>query len=105
MRQVFIVLIGFMFIGCATKHYGRQINLTNYEKEKLECKDIKLELEKASGLINYVRKESSTIDGKEILAFLGDFGVGNLIESESAQESAMIRIDELRELQVQKGCK
>lgn len=93
-----------MFLGCATKHYGRQGNLTNYEKENLTCREIKLELSKIEGFVDYVNDRSTTIDGKEILAFLGDFGIGNAIEAQAARESATEKTIELRKLQVLKDC-
>lgn len=104
MRYMLLVLVGFLFFGCATKHYGRQINLTSYEKDNFTCKELKLEVAKVEGFVNYVSTQSTTIDGKEVLAFLGDFGIGNMIEAQAAQESALIRINDLRRMQVRKEC-
>lgn len=104
MRYLSIILIVLLLNGCATKHYGRQGTLTNYEKETLTCREIKLEIAKIEGFIDYINDKSRTIDGKEVLAFLGDFGIGNVIEAYDARESADIRILELIKLQLSKEC-
>lgn len=103
-RYILVLLTAFLFIGCATKNYGRHGLLTDYEKETLTCREIKLEISKLEGFINYVSESSTTIDGREILAFLGDLGIGNAIEASAARESATNRIAQLHELSVYKEC-
>lgn len=89
--------------GCATKNYGRQGELTQYEKNTMSCREIALEQAKVNGFIDYVEKESE-FDGRSVLSFLGDFGVGNVIEKKAALKSANRRLEQLKEVEKQKNC-
>lgn len=62
--------------GCATKTSGRQGTLTSYEKDSMTCREIDLELAKTRGFVDYVNKESE-FSGRDVLAIMGDFGIGN----------------------------
>lgn len=89
--------------GCATKTYGRQGNLTSFERGSMTCREIDLETAKTKGFIDRVNKESE-FSGKDVLAFLGDFGIGNSMERTAAMESANKRVDELDALRSAKKC-
>ena len=89
--------------GCATKIYGRQSTLTSYEKDSMTCREIDLDLAKTQGFVDHVNKESK-FDEKDVLAFLGDFGVGNHMEKTAALASANTRIESLSELRRTKQC-
>ncbi len=89
--------------GCATKTYGRQGSLTDYEKDSMSCREIDLDLAKTRGFVDHVNKESE-FSGKDVLAFLGDFGIGNNMEKSAALESANARIARLNELKRTKQC-
>lgn len=89
--------------GCATKHYGRQGELTSYEKETMTCREIALENAKVMGFLDHVEKESE-FDGRSVLSFLGDFGIGNLMEKDNAVKSAHTRLKQLSDLSAQKSC-
>lgn len=89
--------------GCATKNYGRQGELTKYEKDTMTCREIALEKARVQGFIEHVEKESK-FDGRSVLSFLGDFGVGNVIEKGEALKSANRRLDQLKEVEKQKNC-
>lgn len=89
--------------SCATKNYGRQGELTQYEKDTMTCREILLEQAKVQGFIEHVEKESK-FDGRSVLSFLGDFGVGNVIEKGEALKSANRRLDQLKEVEKQKNC-
>lgn len=98
------VIVSFVALsGCATKTYGRVGELTNYEEETMTCKDINLEIAKVRGWIDGVNKESE-FSGKDVLAILGDFGIGNSMEKSSALESANKRLDSLSNLKSKKTC-
>lgn len=104
--KIFIILAILVFValqGCATKHYGRQGQLTAYEKETMTCREIDLEMAKVRGFIDHVNKESE-FSGKDVLAILGDFGIGNSLEKSAAIESANNRLDLLRDLKTSKKC-
>ena len=89
--------------GCATKTYGRQGTLTSYEKDSMTCREIDLDLAKTRGFIDHVNKESE-FSGRDVLAILGDFGIGNNMEKSAALESANKRIEQLRDLRDGKKC-
>lgn len=89
--------------GCSTKNYGRQGELTQYEKETMSCREIELEEAKVHGFLQHVDKESQ-FDGRSVLSFLGDFGIGNTMEKNSTLESANSRLSQLQLLRVKNGC-
>jgi hypothetical protein len=98
-----LVLGTLVLQGCATKTYGRQGKLTDYEKDTLTCRDIDLETAKVRGWIDGVNKESE-FSGRDVLAILGDFGIGNAMERGSAMESANNRLDDLKALRQTRSC-
>ena len=89
--------------GCATKTYGRQGTLTGFEKDTMSCREIDLEIAKTRGFIDQVNKESA-FSGRDVLAILGDFGIGNSMEKSAALESANKRSEQLAELRTTKKC-
>lgn len=105
-RFISIVAMAFVLAaaqGCATKTYGRQGSLTGYEKDTMTCREIDLELAKTRGFVDHVNKESE-FSGRDVLAILGDFGIGNNMEKSAALESANKRIEQLRDLRASKTC-
>jgi hypothetical protein len=107
MKNVMILAMSALVIvsiqGCATKTYGRQGTLTSYEKDSMTCREIDLELAKARGFVDHVNKESE-FSGRDVLAILGDFGIGNNMEKSAALESANKRIKQLRDIRDAKKC-
>jgi len=97
------VLVVSAIQGCATKTYGRQGSLTGYEKDTMTCREIDLELARTRGFIDHVNKESE-FSGRDVLAILGDFGIGNNLEKSAALESANKRVEQLRDLRDAKKC-
>ncbi|MDP2070261.1 hypothetical protein [Methylotenera sp.] len=89
--------------GCATKTYGRQGILTSYEKDSMTCREIELETAKVRGFIDHVNKESE-FSGRDVLAIIGDFGIGNGMEKSAALESANKRVEQLGEQRNTKKC-
>jgi hypothetical protein len=89
--------------GCATKTYGRQGTVTTYERDTMTCREIDLELAKTQGFVDHVNKESE-FSGRDVLAILGDFGIGNNLERSAALESANKRIEQLRDVRAAKKC-
>lgn len=89
--------------GCATKTYGRQGMLTDYEKQTMTCREIDIETAKVRGWMDGVNKESE-FSGRDVLAILGDFGIGNSMERGAAMESANNRLASLRDLKTSKKC-
>lgn len=94
-KLLFVLLLGTLATGCATKHYGRQGELTEHETSALECREVDLEIAKVSGFIARVERESE-FSVASVFSFFGDFGIGNLMEKSAALRSAE---DRLRQLQ------
>jgi hypothetical protein len=89
--------------GCATKHYGRMTTLSGMEKSAYDCKNIEIEIAKCEEFINQVENESS-LDGRSVLSFLGDYGIGNKMEKDDAMKSARERLSALKALKYEKHC-
>ncbi|MDF7669865.1 hypothetical protein PT276_01375 [Orbaceae bacterium ESL0721] len=103
MKKLFLFSTIILLISCSTKNYGRQGELTLYEKDHLSCHEIALEEAKVQGYLDHVDKESQ-FDGRSVLSFLGDFGVGNVMEKNAAVKSANTRLIQLKDLAVMKKC-
>lgn len=69
----------------------------------MTCREADLELAKMHGFIDYVNEESA-FSGEDILAILGDLGIGNYMEKEAALDSANNRIKALEKLKDSKNC-
>ncbi|MCY0388007.1 hypothetical protein OVY01_12325 [Robbsia sp. Bb-Pol-6] len=89
--------------GCATKFYGRESELTAYEKNSLSCPEIDIETAKIDDFQRRVGQESQ-FDGRSALSFATDFGIGNAMEKSAAIKSANNRRNQLDDLRVEKGC-
>lgn len=89
--------------GCATKNYGRQGELTTFEQQTMTCREIELETAKVHGYLDHVEKESQ-FDGRSVLSFLGDFGIGNTMEKSAAMEAAHKRLSQLQLARSAKSC-
>ncbi|WP_208600731.1 hypothetical protein [Pseudomonas graminis] len=92
-----VIVAAVALAGCSTKNYGRQPDLTSFEKTSLSCREIDLEQAKVKGFIQHVNQESG-FDGRSVLSFLGDFGIGNTMEKHNALASATTRLAELDKL-------
>jgi hypothetical protein len=88
--------------GCATKRYGRQIELSDVEKQSLGCKELDVEIAKVRAFQDQVNKEG--FDGRDVLGILGDFGIGNAMERSDALKSAEKRLEQLNEQRRLKNC-
>ncbi|WP_236175549.1 MULTISPECIES: hypothetical protein [Pseudomonas aeruginosa group] len=98
-----LLLAGLTVSGCSTKNYGRQPDLTDFESRTMSCREIDLEQAKVQGFLAHVQEESE-FDGRSVLSFLGDFGIGNVMEKDAAIESANKRMGQLSSAKVQQGC-
>lgn len=58
---------------------------------------------KVRGFMDHVNKESE-FSGRDVLAILGDFGIGNNMEKSAAIESANKRLEQLRVQHNAKKC-
>lgn len=89
--------------GCATKFYGREDQLTTYDKNSLSCPEIDIEIAKVDEFQQRIVKQSQ-FDRRSALSFATDFGIGNTMERDAAIKSANTRRHQLDDLRVEKGC-
>lgn len=64
----------------------------------MDCRDIKTEIAKTRSIQQDIEK-TGEFDGKTILGFLGDFGIGNGIAKGDAREKVSARLGQLMRLQ------
>ena len=99
-----VSILAMSFAACATKRYGRLQNITELESKSMTCNQIKIEIDKSEIFINKVEKKDDEFTGKDVLAFLGDFGIGNKMEVSDAIESAKSRLKDLQIMKKNKNC-
>jgi len=108
MKWTTMVLIFFamtiVFSSCATQRYGRLQRVTEAERNYLTCKNIEVEIEKAQEFTNETTEKDNEFTGRDVLAFLGDFGIGNSLEFSDAIKSGTDRLKDLNALKAEKGC-
>lgn len=104
MKRVTIILAALSMAACATQRYGRAIPVTDAERRVLTCDQIDLEIAKNDEFMKDMANQSAKFTGKDVLGFLGDFGIGNSMEYNEAMKSATTRSTQLRELQTTKNC-
>ena len=106
MKKITFVTLAFVFMvsACATQRYGRLQRITPAEADYLTCEAIDVEIEKGNAFIKATNDKDAEFTGKDVLGFLGDFGIGNSMEHTDAIESATERLHDLAELKKQKGC-
>lgn len=98
-----ILCLAVLSVGCATKRYGRLQPVTGYETGKYSCEDIKLELSKIDAFELQVA-QGAQFSALSIASFLGDFGIGNVIERDAAIKTAKERRVQLNDVAATKGC-
>jgi len=103
-RKNFAPLIVALTAGCATVNYGRVQPLSNAERSLYTCREIELEIAKASDFLRNIEEQKKGISDKDVLAFLGDFGIGNSMEYADATKSGVERLTQLQELHAANQC-
>jgi hypothetical protein len=88
--------------GCAVQRYGRMMPVVPSEEKSLTCEQIDIEIDKCNAFIREVNSNNKKFTGGDILAFLGDFGIGDSWEVTEAIASATRRNVELEELREKK---
>ena len=99
-----IFIIALSITACATQRYGRENELTATEKKYFTCKDVEIEIAKTESFLSEVRMKRADTSGAHVLGFLGDFGIGNVLEGDAAELSGEKRLKDLREYKIEKGC-
>ncbi|HHR6129247.1 TPA: hypothetical protein ACS72K_000824 [Providencia alcalifaciens] len=95
------VLPSFFLVACATKQYPQPASLTPEESSIMTCNDIKIEIAKTRGVHNEIER-TGEFDGKTVLGFLGDFGIGNGMAKEDARKKVQSRLNQLEGLKAVK---
>lgn len=97
------VAITIIASGCATKRYPLATPMSGSEASVLSCENLNLELIRADQIEKQIN-ETGEFDGRTVLGFLGDFGIGNGMAKEEARSAVAARRISIREAQVNKGC-
>ncbi len=90
--------------ACATQRYGRETPVSPGERTALTCEQIEVEIEKTEFFIADIQRQRRDTSGAHVLGFLGDFGIGNVMEGDAAESSGMERLGELEALRATKDC-
>jgi hypothetical protein len=98
------IAILLLLSACATQRYGRETSVSETEKKSYTCKEIKIETAKTDEFLSSVRMQRHDTNGAHVMGFLGDFGIGNVMEGDAAELSGEKRLKELKELSTQKQC-
>lgn len=102
---VALTLSATLLTACATQRYGRMTPLSNAERSAMTCHDIALDTAKTQEFLNNISSERRNVSGAHVLGALGDFGIGNMMEGDAAEESGAKRLQDLQALSVSKHCK
>lgn len=102
MRIVCCILMMMFISGCAVQRYGRMIPVVPSEEKSFTCEQITIEIDKCNAFIREVIADDKKLTGGDILAFLGDFGIGDSWEVKDAIASATGRITGLEKLREKK---
>ncbi|RLM13313.1 hypothetical protein BIY27_10595 [Gibbsiella quercinecans] len=105
MKKILMVAIGLtIFIsGCATKQYPQSPSVTGEEAAAFDCKALEQEIAKGRSVQAEI-DSTGQFDGRTVLGFLGDFGIGNGMAKSEAKKKAQSRLNQLESLKAVK-CK
>jgi hypothetical protein len=102
MKKIILGMMAvFLVSGCATKQYPQAPAVTGEESSALDCQAIKQEIAKTHS----IQKEIDTtgdFDGRTVLGFLGDFGIGNGMAKSEARKKAQARLTQLQSIEAVK---
>lgn len=90
--------------ACATQRYGRATPVSPGERSSLTCERIAIEIGKTEFFVADIQRQRSDTSGAHVLGFLGDFGIGNVMEGNAAEKSGTERLSQLKALQSEKDC-
>ena len=100
---VAIALAAMLSAGCATKQYPQAAAVSEAEAAAFTCDDIRLEIIRVQSIQQEI-ESTGEFDGKTVIGFIGDFGIGNGVAKSGAREKAQTRLDQLKNLQASKEC-
>ena len=101
MKKIFILSAALIMAGCATKQYPQAANVTGPESSAMDCKAVPLEIAKTRSVQQEI-EATGEFDGRTVLGFLGDFGIGNGMAKGEARKKAANRLNQLEALKAAK---
>jgi hypothetical protein len=98
MKKAALIAFGVLILsGCATKQYPQAPAVTNEEATSFDCKALDQEIAKAHSVQQEIQR-TGDFDGRTVLGFLGDFGIGNGMAKSEATKKAQERLTQLESL-------
>ena len=94
MKRWAITFCVISLVGCATKQYPQTPKLSQTEINSLDCKGVDTEISKAYSIQDEIN-ETGSFDGRTVLGFLGDFGIGNGMAKSDAEKKIEDRLHQL----------
>jgi hypothetical protein len=104
MRNFAILALVILVAGCSTQRFGRLTPLSETEKQTLSCREIAIEIAKAEEFLFQTRSTRNNTNALHVLGALGDFGIGNVMEGNAAEQSGEVRLKDLKDLNARKAC-
>ncbi|WP_317418518.1 MULTISPECIES: hypothetical protein [unclassified Morganella (in: enterobacteria)] len=99
MKKIAVIIpFALLLSACATKQYPQAAAISVEESSLMDCRDIKKEIAITRSIAQDIEK-TGEFDGKTVLGFLGDFGIGNGIAKGDAREKVSARLGQLMRLQ------
>lgn len=102
-KAITAAVVALTLAGCATKQYPQAGNVTGAESAAMDCKAVTLEIAKVQSVQQEI-EQTGQFDGRTVLGFLGDFGIGNGMAKGEARKKAQNRLNQLEALKAEK-CK
>lgn len=96
-KSIIIWMLSLSLAGCATKQYAQAPAVTAEESKEFDCKAINQEIAKARSIQSEI-DSTGQFDGRTVLGFLGDFGIGNGMAKSEATKKAQARLSQLESL-------
>ncbi|EOI5817208.1 hypothetical protein ACMS1A_004137 [Cronobacter dublinensis] len=102
MKKLMVLGVGLLMLtGCATKQYPQASSVTSEEASAFDCKALNVEIAKAHSVQHEI-ESTGQFDGRTVLGFLGDFGIGNGMAKSDARKKAHERLNQLESLKAVK---
>ncbi|EOV9657904.1 hypothetical protein ACN5L1_003514 [Cronobacter turicensis] len=102
MKKLMVLGVGLLILtGCATKQYPQASSVTSEEASAFDCKALNVEIAKAHSVQQEI-ESTGQFDGRTVLGFLGDFGIGNGMAKSDARKKADERLNQLESLKAVK---
>lgn len=97
MKKIVISALMLTLAGCATKQYPQSASVTTEEAHAFDCKALDQEIAKQHSIQQEI-KQTGDFDGRTVLGFLADFGIGNGMAKSSATQKSNNRLQQLESL-------